>query len=303
MKPMLFVTGHAPFDRVGAFALLHEREDVEFALFGGPSQHGGVGVTEDFPFPHRHIRQRDVAALAASGRHRAVVVSAGGRLALPGAWAGARRARIPVILWSALWAHPRTAAHSLSYLALLRLYRSADAVVTYGPHVSAYVRAHGARNVHVAPQSVDNAFWSHPLTAPDIGPPADPPWPEGAAVKFLFAGRPVREKGFGVLREAWLESGLRVPSAALVLVGVGSDPPWVSAGGAAWRGTSLARRLPPSMQGSSNPSPRSSPAGRPRASPQVEVPRPNPQTKAPRPNPQTKAPRPNPQTKAPRPNP
>jgi glycosyltransferase involved in cell wall biosynthesis len=242
MKPVLFVTGHAPFDRVGAFAALHEREDVEFALFGGRSHHGGAaadggaagvpgaGVAGDgrLPFPHRHMRQREVAALAASGRHRAVVVSTGGRLALPGAWAGARRARVPLILWTSLWAHPRTAAHALSYPALRHLYRTADAVVTYGPHVSAYVRARGARNVHVAPQSVDNAFWG----APDVGPPAPPGWPPATAVKFLFAGRPVREKGIGVLMKAWLQSGLAAPSAALVLVGVGSIPPWIPAGGA-----------------------------------------------------------------------
>ncbi len=98
-----------------------------------------------------------------------------------------------MVLWSALWAHPRTAAHAFSYAVLLRLYRSADAVVTYGPHVSAYVRARGARNVHVAPQAVDNDFWG----APDVNPPATPPWPPQAEVKFLFAGRPVREKGGG----------------------------------------------------------------------------------------------------------
>ncbi len=137
-----------------------------------------------------------------------------------------------MVLWSALWAHPRTAAHALSYAALLRLYRSADAVVTYGPHVSAYVRARGARNVHVAPQSVDNEFWSHPPD-PGVGPPATLPWPPEAAVKFLFAGRPVREKGGRALIEAWRESGLVTPSAALVLVGVGPIPPWVPAGGAA----------------------------------------------------------------------
>ncbi len=233
MKPVLFVTGHAPSDRVGAFARLHEREGVEFALFGGRSQHGGVAGGEELPFPHRHLRQHEVAALAASGHYRAVVCSTGGRLALPGAWAGARRARVPVVLWSALWAHPRTAAHALSYVALRRLYRSADAVVTYGPHVSAYVRARGARNVHVAPQSVDNAFWSHPLTAPGVSPPATSPWPSQADVKFLFAGRPVREKGVGALIDAWRESGLLTPSAALVLVGVGPTPPWVPAGGAA----------------------------------------------------------------------
>ncbi len=241
MKPVLFVTGHAPFDRVGAFARLSEREDVEFALFGGSSQHGFDATTTSdgappsptagLPFAHRHIAQREIAALAASGRYRAVVCSTGGRIALPAAWAGARRARTPLLLWASLWAHPRSAAHLLSYQALRRLYRSADAVVTYGPHVSAYVRARGARNVHVAPQSVDNAFWAHETTAA----PAVRGWPVGAAVKFLFAGRARREKGLGVLIEAWSDSGLSAPSAALVLVGAGSAPPWIPAGGAVRR--------------------------------------------------------------------
>jgi len=48
----------------------------------------------------------------------------------------------------------------------------------------------------------------------------------------MFGGRAVREKGIGVLLEAWRASGLRAPAAALVLVGVGSCPPWVPAGGA-----------------------------------------------------------------------
>lgn len=228
---MLFVTGHAPFDRIGAFTRLSEREDVEFALFGGRSQHGFDASPEPLPFPHRRVTQHQIAALAASGRYRAVVCSTGGRLALPAAWAGARRARTALILWASLWAHPRSAAHLLSYQGLRRLYRSADAVVTYGPHVSAYVRARGARNVHIAPQAVDNLFWGHEET----GAPALPDWPAGAAVKFLFAGRARREKGLGVLIEAWNDSGLTVPSAALVLVGAGSAPPWVPAGGAVRR--------------------------------------------------------------------
>jgi glycosyltransferase involved in cell wall biosynthesis len=233
-RPVLFVTGHAPPYRVGAFAALHEREGVELALFGGRVQHGGGGTAADLPFPHTRVREHalkgasDLYALAASGRYRAVVCSTGGRAGLLAAWAGARRARVPLLLWASLWAHPRSFAHAFSFPALRRLYRTADAVVTYGPHVSEYVRARGARNVHVAPQAVDNAFWSSPAASP----PACPGWPNESEVKFLFAGRPAREKGLGVLSEAWSMSGLQAPTAALVLVGTGPIPPWVPAGGA-----------------------------------------------------------------------
>lgn len=227
-KPVLFVTGHAPPYRVGAFAALAEREDVEFALFGGRLQHGGGATVAMLPFPHLMVREHELYALAASGRYRAVVCSTGGRVALPASWAGARRARVPLLLWASLWAHPRSFAHAFSYLALRRLYRSADAIVTYGPHVSAYVRSYGAHNVHIAPQAVDNAFWS---ASPPTNP-SRPAWPNGSEVKFLFAGRPTREKGLGVLAEAWSMSGLQAPTAALVLVGAGPTPPWVPAGGA-----------------------------------------------------------------------
>jgi glycosyltransferase involved in cell wall biosynthesis len=266
-KPVLFVTGHAPTDRVGAFHALHEREGIELALFGGRSLHGTDAQTPSTPgtqipgaqtptqtpgapsthtpctqtpgkpsahppgalqTPHRRVRQQDLYALAASGDYRAVVLSTGGRVALPAAWAGARRARVPVILWASLWAHPRTPAHLLSYPPLKRLYRSADAVVTYGPHVATYVRARGARNVYVAAQAVDNAFWSDPAVAQ----PSDARWPGQAEFVLMFAGRGAREKGLRVLIEAWCASGLEAPAAALVLVGVGSHPPWIPAGGA-----------------------------------------------------------------------
>jgi glycosyltransferase involved in cell wall biosynthesis len=251
VKPVLFVTNHAPAYRVGAFERLNEVEHVELALFGGRLKHGvstaehrsalptgehasalptgaPAQATAELPFPHRHVREHELYALASSGRYRAVVCPTGGRVAMLATWAGARRARVPLILWASLWAHPRSLPHALSFLALRRLYRSADAVVTYGPHVSAYVSARGAHNVHVAPQSVDNAFWS----SPEVSTPTNPGWPANAAVKFLFAGRPVREKGLGVLVEAWSISGLQAPTAALVLVGAGSTPPWVPAGGA-----------------------------------------------------------------------
>jgi glycosyltransferase involved in cell wall biosynthesis len=216
VKPLLFVTGHAPAYRVGAFARLHELEQIELALFGGAAKHGGADFAGELPFPHRHVRPRELFALAASGRYRAVVCPTGGRFAPLATWAGARRGGIPVILWASLWAHPRSAAHVLTYLPLRRLYRSADAIVTYGPHVSAYVSAHGARNVHVAPQSVDNDFWRSPA----LSPPTDPRWPADAKLRFLFVGRAAEEKGLPVLLAAWQAAELSATTAALVLAGI-----------------------------------------------------------------------------------
>ncbi|MBW3654259.1 MAG: hypothetical protein KY433_11915, partial [Actinobacteria bacterium] len=138
VKPVLFVTNHVPPERVGAFAALHRRLPIELAIFGGRSIHATAGV-DDPGVPHRHVGQRAIARLAASGRYRAVVCGTAGRVALPAAWAGARAGRTPFVLWSALWAHPRTPAHLAAGAPLMAaLYRDAQAVVAYGPHVAAF---------------------------------------------------------------------------------------------------------------------------------------------------------------------
>jgi len=239
VKPVLFTTGHAPAYRVGALSRLHEREGIEVALFGGPSRHGGADFDGDLPFPSRHAGAAELGRLAASGRYRAVVCPTGGRLALLATWAGARSRGSPLILWASLWAHPRSAAHAFSYLPLRRLYRSADAVVTYGPHVSAYVARRGAGNVHIAPQSVDNEFWA----GEDTAAPRDPRWPAAAATRFLFVGRPAPEKGLAVLRDAWRSAGLTPDAGALVAVGVADDSP-ASLGGGSRGGRSGILSLP-----------------------------------------------------------
>jgi glycosyltransferase involved in cell wall biosynthesis len=183
--------------------------------------HGGAGQPAALPFPSVQAAPRELWSLASSGRHRAVVCSTAGRAALLAGWAGARRARLPVILWASLWAHPRSGAHLLSYLPLRRLYRSADAVVTYGPHVSAYVRARGASNVHVAPQSVDNDFWR----ASPSGSPAPARWPQGGQTRFLFVGRDEPAKGLAVLEEAWRLATIQRGDIALVVAGGAAGPP------------------------------------------------------------------------------
>jgi glycosyltransferase involved in cell wall biosynthesis len=223
VRPVLFVTGHAPAYRVGALARLHEREDIVVALFGGRAKHGGAVFERVMPFPHLRARPVELARLAASREYRAVVCPTGGRVAPVATWSGARAAHVPLILWASLWAHPRTLAHVFTYLPLRRLYRRADAVVTYGEHVSAYVRAQGARRVFIAAQSVDNDFWR---SAPDARGEhvhdqraARAAWPPDATTRFLFVGRDAREKGLEVLLDAWRVSDLARAGAALVLAG------------------------------------------------------------------------------------
>ena len=201
MKPVLLVTGHAPPDRAPAFAALHEREGIEVALFGGRSQHGaaeagGGALTgvhgETYDVPVRRVAQRE----AGNGDHRAVVVGVGGRVALPAAAVAARRAGVPLLLWTGLWAHPRSAAHAASYLPTKALYATADAVLAYGEHVAAYVRRKGARNIHLAPQAVDPRFWAAEADAPR----------REHAFQVVFVGRDAPGKGLDVLRKAWPET-------------------------------------------------------------------------------------------------
>ncbi|MEA2154441.1 MAG: hypothetical protein QOE11_581 [Solirubrobacteraceae bacterium] len=221
MKPILFVTNHVPPERVGAFAALARRAPIELALFGGRSIHAtaGVGVPG---VAHRDVSQQEIRALAGSGRYSAVICGTAGRVALPSAALGALTARIPFVLWSALWAHPRTPAHLAAGAPLLAtLYRSADAVVAYGPHVAAFARARGARNVHIAPQAVDNDFWGAAVAVPRSSP-----------FTAVFLGRQSRAKGAVLLLDAWRSSGLGAQAAALVLVGAGTGSARSPAGGA-----------------------------------------------------------------------
>ena len=80
-------------------------------------------------------------------------------------------------------------------------------MVTYGPHVSRYVKDHGARNVFEAPQAVDNAFWSAPPTADE----------RRAPIQVLFVGRPDKQKGLATLLAAW--NTARPSDGVLVLAG------------------------------------------------------------------------------------
>jgi glycosyltransferase involved in cell wall biosynthesis len=208
VKPVLFVTGHVPASRRGAFEALGERLPLTLALFGGPHQHGAPPGPPPAGVDVRGVDQREIGRLVASGEYAAVIVGTGGRLALPLAWRAAQRSGVPFIFWAALWHTPTTPAHLAALALMRRIYRRADAVVTYGPHVRAYVAARGATRIFDAPQAVDNEFWTAPTA-------------QSRDERFVavFVGRADPAKGVEVVIEAWRRAELGVAEAELVLVG------------------------------------------------------------------------------------
>jgi glycosyltransferase involved in cell wall biosynthesis len=145
--------------------------------------------------------------------HDVVIKDINGRFTLPVTYALCRIRRQRFVLWTGLWRHPDGRFHSLTRGLVTALYRRADAILTYGRHVQAYVVEQGAdpARVVVAPQSVDLAVF-RPL--PGVARPARP--------LILFVGRLERWKGPDVLIEALgLLKSSNVPFMA-ELIGSGS---------------------------------------------------------------------------------
>jgi glycosyltransferase involved in cell wall biosynthesis len=220
------VTNYLPPYRIPLYVLLAERLGVEVFCFGGEAHYVPESLRDldsqlaQAPFPaHRLPRQRDAAALASG--HEAVIASTAGRVALPAAYRGARRAGKPFVLWASLWRHPRTAAHLASLPLMRRIYRRADAVLTYGPHVSRYVtRIRGqAGGVFAAPQAVEPELFGRPVSDAETQT-----WREQVRLPSnqplaLYVGRLVEDKGVRVLLEAWRRT--EAGGATLCLIGDG----------------------------------------------------------------------------------
>lgn len=214
-RPVLLVTPSIPPERVGAFSALAARLPLEVATYAAGDHHFSASVGSD-AFPVHHVEQRAIRRLAGEpGRWSAVVAGTAGRTAFPAAWRGARRAGLPFVVWSAMWHEPSTLAFRIARPLLRRIVRDADAVATYGPHVSAHVSALGARRTFVAPQAVDPAVW--------VAPPAAPR-PAGDPFRVTFVGRDAPGKGLDRLLDAWRRSGLAAEGAELLLVGPAPDP-------------------------------------------------------------------------------
>ena len=206
-RPVALVTNTVPDYRREPFRLLDEAEGIEVIAW----QEAG---------------QRAAVRRLANGNYRAVIAGLGGRLALPGAYAAARRKRLPFVLWASLWAHPTTLAHRLSKPATHAIYRRADAVVTYGPHVTRYVAEQRGThdNLFEAPQSVDTAHFGQQVTDEERAHARARAGAEASPSLLLFVGRLVPEKGVEVLAQAFEQADTE---ATLAWAGEGSSTPKV----------------------------------------------------------------------------
>jgi glycosyltransferase involved in cell wall biosynthesis len=226
--PIALVTNYLPPYRLPLYELLAERYGVEVYCFGGEPHYVPEALRDldrqisEARFPaHRLERQSDAGRLGRE--NEAVIASIAGRYALPAAFRGARQARTPFVLWASLWRHPLTLFHFFSLGMMRRMYRRADAIVTYGHHVSRYVGRYrkSSETVFVAPQAVEADLFGRPVSDEEKAA-----WrsraglPVGVPV-VLFVGRLVAEKGIHVLLRAWSALGAARGDAVLCLVGDG----------------------------------------------------------------------------------
>jgi len=204
-RPIALLTNTVPDYRREPFRLLDEAENVEVIAW-------------------QDIGQRAALKRLANGDYRAVIAGLGGRLALPGAYAAARRKRIPFVLWASLWAHPTTLAHRVSKPATHAIYRRADAIVTYGPHVTRYVAEQRGNedDIFEAPQSVDVEHFGQAITDHQRAAARARANPSDSPSLLLFVGRLVPEKGIEVLTEAYRKADT---DATLAFAGTGPVKP------------------------------------------------------------------------------
>ena len=203
------VTEFCPPYRTGFYELFADRYDAKLFLCNTRESWRAFG-----DFPHAELagvdlRDRYRVTPAVFARLRRydpdVVVGApvegfGGQ----SSYLYARATDTPFVLWTGEWHVPLTTLRTATFPLVRRVYRGADAIAAYGPHVREYLADLGVdeSKVHLAWNTVDTAKFA--------SPPAD----RGAALRdahglpadapvLLYVGRLVKEKGVGYLLDAF----------------------------------------------------------------------------------------------------
>jgi glycosyltransferase involved in cell wall biosynthesis len=220
-RRVALVENLCPHYRRPLFELLARRFDLECFFFASsepywnpllPAFEQGDFAEVDLP-RHSVLGEPIMPGLArrlTRSRYDAVVMGLAGRLMLPYVFAVARARRLPFVLWTGTWDHPRTTFHRATQKVTEELYRRADAIVVYGDHVRRAlleVRGVDDAKIFTAGQAVEASRFA---TATD----------PGDSRTLLFVGQFEERKGIRDLLSAF--ALLDDPDARLALVGNGS---------------------------------------------------------------------------------
>lgn len=166
-----FITNFCPYYRRPLFEALAATHDVDFYFFSEARDRfcSGRIAPEQGLFREVQLRRvwigRDslmpeLAKLLTRDRYDVVVKCLNGRLMVPWVFGLARRARLPIVLWTGMWHHPRSVFHRGTQSLTEAIYRRADAIVAYGEHVRRFlsdVQGVDADRIYVAGQAVESS--------------------------------------------------------------------------------------------------------------------------------------------------
>ena len=219
---VVFVTTTPATHKSGAFRRLNHGMDVLFLFFSrGREPYRSASAAPVY----EGLRYRDVGATAGSrigvlrslarvvafSNYDVLVKCINGKAELLLCYALCRLRRRKFVLWTGIWRWPDNLRHRIGRPIARHICRNADAVCTYGSHVSQFLEHNGVhgRKLFVVPQPVepDRAFHSAGRRAHSSG-----------RLKILFVGRLVEEKGLAVLLLAAAAFADRV---SLTVVGSG----------------------------------------------------------------------------------
>lgn len=201
-----FVTNLCTHYRRPLFEELSRRMDVDFFFTSQGNEwytlreySSGSGTFSVRP----GARRCDLVRGLLGGGYDAIVANLAGRFAPIAAYSCARKLDARFVLWVGIWAHPGGLVHKLSRPLARRLYRRADGVVCYGPHVAQFVERESGRTEGVlcSRQAVDDALFRRPEPRIELVA-LKAELSLGTASVITYVGRFEPDKGLDVLLRA-----------------------------------------------------------------------------------------------------
>jgi glycosyltransferase involved in cell wall biosynthesis len=204
---VVFVTTTPALHKSGAFRLLGGSMDVVFLFFSrGREPYRSASATPVY----EGLRQQDIGAtdrsragvllsllrVVAFSPYDVLIKCINGKAEVLICYWACRVRRRKFILWTGIWKWPDSLGHRLGRPLVRHICRHADAVCTYGAHVSRFLEDDGVagEKLFVVPQPVEPNRTFHPGDRQMMD--------SSERLRILFVGRLVEEKGVATILRA-----------------------------------------------------------------------------------------------------